>query len=158
MIFPVTVQDISPADARWKQADGAWSILEIVQHLASEEAEDFRMRLRMTLEDPTQERPPIDPEGWAIARKFNEGDLPEAIERFTRERRASVQWLRSLPNPDWNSTRRHPQFGDIPAGHLLAAWAAHDALHLRQIAKRMFQMAERDSGGFGTRYAGEWGP
>jgi hypothetical protein len=33
---------------------------------------------------------------------------------------------------------------------------AHDYLHLRQIAKRMYQMAGRDAGEYSTRYAGEW--
>ena len=39
---------------------------------------------------------------------------------------------------------------------LLTSWAAHDALHLRQIAKRLFQLAERDGGEYNSRYAGEW--
>ena len=39
------VQGLSAADARWKPADGAWSVLEVVTHLADEEVEDFRMRV-----------------------------------------------------------------------------------------------------------------
>jgi hypothetical protein len=39
---------------------------------------------------------------------------------------------------------------------LLASWAAHDALHLRQIARRLHGLAARDAGPYGVAYAGEW--
>ena len=42
------------------------------------------------------------------------------------------------------------------AGDLLAAWSAHDALHLRQISKRLYQIAQRDAGSYSVQYAGEW--
>jgi hypothetical protein len=156
-VLPNLVAGIADADARWKPADGAWSIVETVRHLLDEEIDDFRQRLRLTLESPQQDWPAIDPEGWAVARRYNEAPLVETAERFAAERRKSVAWLTSLgPNVDWNQAHTHPQFGSFPAGDLLAAWAAHDALHLRQIAKRLHQLAGRDGGTFSTQYAGEW--
>jgi len=77
---------------------------------------------------------------------------------FAREREASLLWLRSLGNVDWKIAYIHPKVGPVTAGELLVSWAAHDALHVRQIAKRMFELAARDGEpeGFSTRYAGEW--
>ena len=155
-LLPAVVAGISDADSRWKAPDRAWSILEIVCHLADEEEFDFRERIRLTLTDPTIHWPPLDPEGAAVVKRYNEGDLAEAAARFSRLRSESVAWLRSLVNPDWTRTYQHPQFGPFPAGDLFAAWTAHDALHLRQIAKRMYQMSVRDAEEFSTRYAGEW--
>ncbi len=155
-ILPEVVRDTSPDDSRWKPPDGAWSILEIVCHLRDEEQFDFRERLRLTLADPTAAWPPISPETWAVERSYNADQLSSAAERFTALRRESVLWLRSLENPDWSRTHHHPQFGPFRAGDLMAAWAAHDALHLRQIAKRMYQMTGRDAGDYAIRYAGEW--
>jgi hypothetical protein len=148
------VANLPPEDARWKPADGAWSVLEVVRHLLDEETDDFRLRLRATID--LQPWPAIDPEGWAIARKYNEGSLPDAAARFADERRISVAWLRGLNDSVWSVAYQHPQFGPIRAGDLLAAWAAHDALHLRQIAKRLYQLAQRDGGEYSTIYAGEW--
>jgi hypothetical protein len=153
--LPAAVEGVSAEDARWKPADGAWSILEVVRHLGDEEVEDFRTRLRMTLGEEG-DWPGIDPEGWAVRRAYNEGDLGEAVGRFVTERRQSVEWLRGLGAVNWATVHRHPQFGEMAAGTLLGSWAAHDALHLRQIAKRLWQMAGRDSGAFGVMYAGEW--
>jgi hypothetical protein len=154
--LPVVVQGISSADASWKPSDGAWSILEIIMHLCDEEVDDFRTRVRMTLEDPRKPWPEIHPSQWAIDRKYNEADLSQAVERFVRERQHSVEWLRSLRDVDWSIAYAHPTIGPLHVGDLLASWAAHDALHLRQIAKRMHQLAQRDGSPFSVAYAGDW--
>jgi len=152
------VSGLPLAEANFKPPDGAWSILEIVNHLADEDREDFRLRLKSTLENPSARWPPNDPEAWALQRRYNEQELGESLARFERERRESVRWLRSLGETDWQVAYQHPKAGTITAGELLVSWAAHDALHIRQIAKRLFELAARDGApeGFGTRYAGEW--
>lgn len=143
-------------DLRWKPAPEHWSVLEIVCHLLDEEREDFRVRLRSTLEDPSRAWPPLDLDGVAQRRSYNVRSMTETLVAFRRERSASVAWLRSVERPDWSVAHAHPKFGPITAGDLLAAWAAHDALHARQIAKRIFGLAERDGAPNQTRYAGEW--
>lgn len=155
-MLPEVVCGVSDEDARWKPADGAWSILEVVCHLADEEEFDFGLRTRLTLTNPAQPWPPIDPEGWAVERDYNAKNLGDVVRRFTELRRQSVRWLRELKDPNWKQAYQHPQFGPFPAGDLLAAWTAHDCLHLRQIAKRMYQLVQRDAGEHSVRYAGEW--
>jgi hypothetical protein len=155
-VLPALVRDVAADEAAWKPPDGAWSILEVVCHLVDEEVLDFRHRLALTLSDPEQSWPPIDPEGWAVERRYNESRLSDAVPRFESLRAESIAWLRSLDRPDWNRARHHPKAGPIRAGDLLAAWAAHDQLHVRQIAKRMYELAGRDAGEFSTAYAGPW--
>lgn len=155
-VLPRAVRCLSEPDSRWKPPSGAWSVLEIVCHLGDEEVDDFRARLRSTLEDLTRPWPEINPEDWARGRCYNELDLTEAVRRFVAERQVSIRWLRGLASPDWNRAHVHPKFGPISAGTLLASWAAHDALHLRQIAKRLWELAGRDAGSFKVEYAGEW--
>ena len=155
--LPAVVRGIKTDHARWKPPGGEWSILEVVRHLIDEEIDDFRCRLRLTLESPTQDWPPIDPPQWAIERKYNQSTLEEAVPLFVHERANSTTWLKNLgPQINWAATHTHPKFGSIRAGDLLTAWAAHDALHLRQIAKRMHQLAQREGGEFSAAYAGEW--
>jgi hypothetical protein len=151
------VAGLSPEEARFKPASGAWSILEIVCHLGDEEVEDFRARVLSTLSDPGVAWSPIDPEAVARERRYNEQDLGAAVTRLVSERRKSVEMLRGFRDPDWSRAYVHPKAGRIAAGDLLASWAAHDALHLRQIAKRMWELAGRDGAPYRTGYAGEWG-
>lgn len=158
--FPAVLRPLAGAvsdqDGRWKPASGAWSINEIVHHLADEEELDFRPRLRRTLHDPAAPWEPIDPEGWAVSRRYNDGDIHLALDRFIRERAESVDWLRALPDPDWSLAHTHPKLGPIRAGALLASWTAHDLLHLRQITKRLFELTRRDAGAHPIDYAGAW--
>ncbi len=154
--LPLAVAGLDAGDARWRGPGGEWSVLEIVTHLADEEVEDFRTRVAMTLRDPDAQWPPIDPEGAAVERRYNDGNLAVATDRFVTERRGSIGWLRGLRDPDWGRTYTHASLGPIRAGDILASWAAHDALHLRQIAKRRYQLIGRDSGAYGTAYAGSW--
>ncbi|UCG34091.1 MAG: DinB family protein [Phycisphaerales bacterium] len=155
-LLPAVVQGVSIEDARWRPPNGAWSVLEVVCHLADEEVADFRARLESTLRAPDEPWKANDPEAWAVERRYNEQDLKDVLARFTAERRQSVGWLRTLAEPDFSRTYQHPKFGPIQAGDIMVSWAAHDMLHLRQIAKRLFQMAQRDGQGFSSAYAGEW--
>jgi hypothetical protein len=154
--LPAVVAGVPLDDARWKPADEAWSIVEIVRHLLDEEIEDFRRRIRLTIESPAADWPANDPECWAIERRYNDAPLAETAAEFAAERAASVRWLRERISIDWSVAHSHPQYGSFQAGDLLASWAAHDALHLRQIAKRLYQLTQRDAGEFAIEYAGEW--
>lgn len=148
----------SPARALWKPAPEHWSILEICCHLLDEEREDFRARLQSTFENPATPWAPLDLQGVAEKRAYQTRSLAATLDSFAIERRNSVAWLRSLPdNTDFSVAYVHPKVGPVATGDLLASWAAHDALHLRQIAKRLYAMASDDAPGFEIAYAGEWG-
>ena len=63
------VCDIAVYHSQWKPANDTWSILEIDRHLADEEEFDFRDRTKMTLAEPSESWPPIDPNAWAVERR-----------------------------------------------------------------------------------------
>ncbi len=154
--LPCLVQSISDEDAKWKPPSQNWSILEIFCHLVDEEKEDFRQRIRLTLKNPKTQWPSINPELWAVDRRYNESNFQEIVAEFRSEREQSVAWLKSLEEPNWYETYEHTHLGKISAGDLLASWVAHDQLHVRQIAKRRYEMINRDSGSFQFAYAGDW--
>lgn len=49
---------VAAAQARWRPDAESWSILEVVNHLADEEREDFRTRLDFILHRPGEGPPP----------------------------------------------------------------------------------------------------
>lgn len=151
---------LTDAEARARGPAGQWSILEVVCHLGDEEELDFGARLRSIIKDPAAPWPGTDPEAWAVRHRYAEQDLTERLRAFAKARAETVKWLRSLPGDlDWAAAYLHPNHGPIPRAELLVAWPAHDALHVRQIAKRLFEIAGREAAAAGltTRYAGEWG-
>lgn len=149
-------RNVSEAQARWKPAPEEWSVLEVICHLHDEEREDFRTRVRLTLESPEADWPPINPVGWVTERGYNQRDPAASLEAFLRERRESLRWLASLQNPNWDSTHSHPSFGSMTAGEVLAAWVAHDHLHIRQLNQLHWQYLSQDVPPISLNYAGGW--
>lgn len=155
-LLPIFLENITADDARWKPPSQNWSIIEIVRHLLDEELADFPLRIKMTLENPGEAWPSINPEIWAIERNYIGSDLDDSVRQFVDARQESVKWLRNLDHPNWFEMYHHPHLGPIRAGDLLVSWVAHDQLHVRQIAKRKYEMIERDAGAFSAGYAGGW--
>jgi hypothetical protein len=151
----ILVHGLSDEWARWKPDPESWSILEVVCHLCDEERLDFRPRLDITLHRPDETWAPIDPQGWVTQREYNRRDLAQMAEEFLAERGKSIAWLKALSAPDWNASYQAP-FGEIRAGDLLASWAAHDLLHLRQLVELHWAGQLEMAQPFGVRYAGDW--
>lgn len=149
-------RNVSGAQAHWRPAPEEWSILEVICHLYDEEREDFRTRVRLTLESKDADWPPINPVAWVTERGYNQRELRPSLDAFLQERQRSVQWLAGLVNPDWNSTHYHPQFAPMTAGDVLAAWVAHDHLHIRQLNQLHWQYLSRDALPISLDYAGGW--
>jgi hypothetical protein len=151
--FQGLLEGIPPEQMRWKPSPARWSALEVLNHLCDEERDDFRLRLRLLLEARGDAWPEIDPEGWVRARAYTSRDPAQSLADFSAERTATVAWLRGLQEPAWEETYDHPQIGRIAAGDLLASWAAHDFLHLRQLAGLCLEYVERSSAPYSVRYA-----
>jgi len=152
----VLAEGIPDAQSRWKPDADTWSVLEVLGHLLDEERMDFRVRLEYTLQRTGESWPPINPVGWVAAHHYNEGDLEEILQGFLAAREDSLRWLRTLDPLDLGAVYQAP-FGEIRAGDLLAAWAAHDLLHMRQLLELQWAWLEREVEPYRTLYAGEWG-
>jgi hypothetical protein len=150
------VTGVSDTQARWKPNAESWSMLEVVNHLLDEEREDFRVRIDYTLHRPGEQWPPINPGGWVTERQYNKRDLKESLAAFLAEREESLVWLRGLTPPDWDTTAIAPWGDPFPAGNLLAAWVAHDLLHLRQLVELHWAYTAMQLAPRSIQYAGDW--
>jgi hypothetical protein len=119
--------------ARTRPAPAEWSPVEIVCHLRDEETEDFRARLRVIL-DGTGDFVKIDPERWTVERRYREASLADALEAFRERRRESLELLHSVVPGSLDASRTQGRLGSLSGLDILAAWVAHDRLHLAQLA------------------------
>jgi hypothetical protein len=147
---------VDDVQARWKPDAAQWSILEVVSHLADEEVEDFRVRLDLTLHRPEATWPRIDPQKWAVERRYNEGVLAGSLARFLARRADNVAWLAGLVAPRWDHAHQHPRFGPIRAGDLMISWVAHDHIHVRQLNRLHRDFLVASLPGNSPDYAGKW--
>ena len=155
-VIAALVANVGEPQARWRPSPDAWSLLEVINHLADEEREDFRPRLDYLLHRPGEPWPPIDPAGWVTARKYNERALGPSLEAFLAERSASLDWLDDLVHPDWRRAEQHPVAGQFTAADMLSSWLAHDYLHIRQLNELHDQYHARQVAPARIDYAGDW--
>jgi hypothetical protein len=138
-----------------RPAPDAWCPLEVLCHLLHEERHDFRPRLDATLHRPDQPWPDSDWDGWMAPYQANPPALEETLAAWEAERQRSLAWLWGLQAPDWDATHQ-ASWGPIRAGDVLAAWAAHDLLHQRQLVRLRYGRVVALAAPYGVRYAGEW--
>jgi len=151
--FAALLDGVTDEIMRKRPAPGCWTPLEILCHLVDEERDDFGARLKSVLDDPTAEWPPIDPEGWVAERNYAERQPGPVLGEFLVERAATVAWLGSLEADSLDRSYHHPKLGDLSAGDLVAAWTAHDLLHLRQLATTLLDLLGDQAAPYSTRYA-----
>lgn len=155
-VFDALTRGVSDEQARWKPSSDQWSIIEVVNHLADEEVEDFRHRIDLTLHRPGESWPEIDPFAWATDRQYSKRELGESIERFMNRRERSLKWLEALDQPDWSRGYAHPTQGRLTAGDVMTSWVAHDFIHIRQINRLHRQYLTTELSPHSPGYAGPW--
>ncbi len=141
--------------AAWRARPAAaeWAPVEIVCHLRDEETEDFGARVRVVVEGGDRFTP-IDPERWAVDRRYLEDDGPRALAAFRERRTANLAFLTTLAPERLTGAVTHPRTGSLSGLDLLAAWVTHDRLHLAQLAATLARVWTARWAPLRTHYAG----
>lgn len=125
---------------------GTWSAYHIVGHLLGGDTTNFLPRARVIVRHGTgQAFEPFDREamlGWEPE------PAEDLLARFHAARQASLDDLAALglTGADLDRRGRHPQFGEITLGQLLATWVAHDLTHLAQVGEVLARRYRDDVG------------
>jgi hypothetical protein len=130
---------LDPAASRVRPAPGEWAPVEIVCHLRDEETEDFGARVRAVLEE--QDRfAPIDPERWVEERHYRDERLGDVLADLCARRRASLEFLATVDPAGLQGSITLKSGGRLSGLDLVVAWAAHDRLHLSQLAATLARL------------------
>jgi DinB superfamily len=144
---------LEAATWRARPAPAEWSPVEIVCHLRDEEVEDFGARVRVIVAGGTGFAP-IDPERWAVERRYREADPREALASLNERRAASLAYLETITADSLTATVTHPRAGPLSGLDLVVAWVAHDRLHLAQLAATLARLWAERWAPLRTDYAG----
>lgn len=122
---------------RATEGEGTWSPYDVVGHLVSGERTDWIERARHILSGDT--RPFIPFNRTAMFDESEGKSLGELLATFAELRGRNVTELQAmnLGTSELRQTGRHPDFGEVTLGQLLAAWVVHDLDHVAQIARTM---------------------
>jgi DinB family protein len=138
-VLEALLKDLDPTTWRARPAPAEWAPVEILCHLRDEEVEDFGARIRVIL-DGGSGFAPIDPERWAVERRYLEADGPQVLATFGERRVASLGALVAVAPARLTATVDHPRAGALSGLDLLAAWVTHDRLHLAQLASTLARL------------------
>ena len=140
--------------ARRRPAPDEWSPVEIVCHLRDEERLDFGARLRAVVAGG----PPftkIDPPAWAVERRYREQRLDAELATVRALRQESLAWLADLDAATLHRALPLGRMGPMSGLELLAAWVAHDGLHVQQLAATLTRLWADRWAPLRVEYAGD---
>ena len=115
-----------------------FSARDVMGHLIEGERTDWGPRIRMILDaGETRTFEPFD--RFAFRATINGRSIESLCDEFARLRHDNLVFVRELAlTPDDLAKRgRHPAFGAVTLGQLLATWTVHDLNHIGQIARVM---------------------
>jgi uncharacterized damage-inducible protein DinB len=137
-VLGTLLRDLPDEWTRANEGANTWSAYDIVGHLVHGERTDWMSRAKMILEfGETRTFDRFD--RLAQERESQGRTLGQLLDEFAHLRSKNLETLRALNlQPDDFGTRgRHPVFGTVTLGQLLATWTAHDMTHLHQISRVM---------------------
>src|SRR5689334_16711288 len=113
-----------------------WSPFDVIGHLIHGEETDWIPRARIILEHG--EARAFDKfDRFAQAEASRGRTLASLLDEFATLRQTNLRALTAmrLTDKDLERTGRHPVFGPVTLGQLLATWVAHDLDHVMQISR-----------------------
>jgi hypothetical protein len=114
------------------EAEGKWSIRDVVQHLADAElASGWRLRLVLAQDRPTLTG--YDQDLWAERLHYDHANAEHALEEFAVARRGNLRLLEGASREDLQRVGVHVERGEQSVALMVRMWAGHDLLHLHQI-------------------------
>lgn len=126
------VRALDDARLRKPEAEGKWSVMHVVQHLADAELMTS-VRYRMILSHDTPPLAGYDQDLYAKHLRYENADLEGALDSFRALRRANVRLLSALTPEERKRGGVHSERGFEDVERLMTLNAAHDLVHLKQI-------------------------
>ena len=126
------LEGLSENELRWRPADDAWSIKEVVGHLR-DDSEVWRRRLYMMITKTEPVLPAYDQEALVREREYQDADLGAIIGDLQRFRLDVVENLKTLTGDGWERTGQHPDWGRLTVREGMERMVRHTEGHLDQL-------------------------
>ena len=129
----LAIHGIPEADLHRPEAEGKWSIADVIAHLGDLELV-YAVRIRTTLAVDEPDVPSLKQEQW-VANVHRREPLAELLEQFWFHRRMNQDLKARLSEAELARKGKHPDYGSITIAQMFERIANHDEKHLRQIER-----------------------
>ncbi len=130
------IQGMSKRRLARRPAPDAWSVTEILAHLADTEVtQSFRIRLILgSNKTPIQA---FDQDVWAEFSNYQSHDPVRSFEAYRVNRERNLRLLKSLPRRRWSYYGIHAERGKETISRITEMMAGHDINHITQIRRQL---------------------
>jgi hypothetical protein len=125
---------LSAAQLATPERAGKWSMAQVIFHLCDSELVGA-FRFRMVLAHDRPRLAGYDQDRWVARLHAPDADVGEALDEFTRLRRADVRLFERLTDDDRRRVGLHSERGEESVDDMLRLYAGHDLVHLRQLGR-----------------------
>jgi len=133
-ILASVIRAFDPVLVYIAEADGKWSIAQVVRHLADTELV-ISVRYRMVIAHDKPEITGFDQDLFADRLHYKNADIEESLALHRTVRLATVGVLRGLAPADFQRVGLHNERGPESLELMTKLSAGHDLVHLRQIER-----------------------
>jgi hypothetical protein len=127
-------------ESRRKPANGGFSLLENVWHLADFERDGFGARIGRVLAERDPHLPDFDGEAVAAKRRYLELDLEQGLSTFESARAENLSRLEGVPAEKWARTATQEGCGSTTLADLPVRTAEHDRSHREEIERLLAEI------------------
>lgn len=131
-LVAVVATGAAGAELDYREAEGKWSVRQIVCHLADSEMVG-RDRMCRTIAEDNPALVAYDEKAWAERLDYHKRKFSQALETFRRIRGENYELLKDQPAENWSRTATHSEHGPLTLKDLLRIYAEHAEGHARQI-------------------------
>lgn len=111
---------------------GAWTVRQVVHHLADSHMNSF-VRLKMMLTEDNPELKPYNEKLWAEMADARSGEIDLSIAIVKGIHNRSMIFLNNLTEEEWKTTGFHPEHGKVTFTEYLDIYANHGESHLASV-------------------------
>jgi hypothetical protein len=119
---------------RQRGADGSFSPVEQVWHLADLEREGFGLRIDRLLSESEPQLPDFDGAAIAATRRYRSLSLTAGLAAFRQARQRNLAMLRTLAADAWTRSGQQQGVGRVSLCDLPGFMSQHDAAHRGEIS------------------------
>jgi uncharacterized damage-inducible protein DinB len=129
------LQQIPNTAWQYRPAENAWTIHEIIIHLADAEANGY-IRCLKAIAEPGGIIMPIDQDRWTSGLHYHQQSTDTALELFRVLRDKTTALLSMLSDEQWEASYfNHPESGSVPLQAWLQTYTQHAVTHMAQIER-----------------------
>jgi hypothetical protein len=123
---------------KFKPSPEAWSIHEVIVHLADSET-NAALRARLLIAEPGRPVMAYDQDAWAVKLNYHDQDVDDALKVVKMARKTTLALLKSLPVETFENTILHPEYEKPYTFTMwLTVYSEHIPGHIEQI-KQIYQ-------------------